>query len=104
MAYAAPSAQSALALHPAVPICQPWVGHKPATWLRGAGLDAEDQPADPQRPRSDVRAEERPLRVGRLVFSVKPAPRSEEQRLNSSHPSISYAVFCLKKKKERDNR
>src|SRR6202040_681969 len=24
-------------------------------------------------------------------------PRSEEQRLNSSHPSISYAVFCLKK-------
>src|SRR5699024_11597129 len=25
--------------------------------------------------------------------------RSEEQRLNSSHVSISYAVFCLKKKK-----
>src|SRR5690348_18202705 len=24
-------------------------------------------------------------------------------RLNSSHPSISYAVFCLKKKKRRDN-
>src|SRR5690348_17654460 len=24
--------------------------------------------------------------------------RSEEPRLNSSHPSISYAVFCLKKK------
>src|SRR5437867_4116768 len=27
-----------------------------------------------------------------------PPPRSEEQRLNSSHVSISYAVFCLKKK------
>src|SRR5438876_6764480 len=26
--------------------------------------------------------------------------RSEEHTLNSSHPSISYAVFCLKKKKE----
>src|SRR5437868_9878280 len=26
--------------------------------------------------------------------------RSEEQRLNSSHVSISYAVFCLKKKKK----
>src|SRR4051794_41585584 len=26
--------------------------------------------------------------------------RSEETRLNSSHPSISYAVFCLKKKKQ----
>src|SRR5690348_17888107 len=25
-------------------------------------------------------------------------------RLNSSHPSISYAVFCLKKKKRRDAR
>src|SRR5438876_9232297 len=26
--------------------------------------------------------------------------RSEDTRLNSSHPSISYAVFCLKKKKK----
>src|SRR5690606_41513392 len=26
--------------------------------------------------------------------------RSEETRLNSSHVKISYAVFCLKKKKE----
>src|SRR6267154_5988142 len=25
-------------------------------------------------------------------------------RLNSSHPSISYAVFCLKKKKKTNNR
>src|SRR6266487_4217694 len=25
--------------------------------------------------------------------------RSEDTRLNSSHPSISYAVFCLKKKR-----
>src|SRR4051794_41254480 len=25
-------------------------------------------------------------------------------RLNSSHPSISYAVFCLKKKKEKPSR
>src|SRR5438876_5793994 len=29
--------------------------------------------------------------------------RSEEPRLNSSHPSISYAVFCLKKKKTNKN-
>src|SRR5690242_21607188 len=28
------------------------------------------------------------------------ASRSEEPRLNSSHMSISYAVFCLKKKKK----
>src|SRR5689334_24002118 len=28
--------------------------------------------------------------------------RSEDTRLNSSHSSISYAVFCLKKKKKQD--
>src|SRR5205814_8802092 len=30
--------------------------------------------------------------------------RSEDTRLNSSHLGISYAVFCLKKKKFRRNR
>src|SRR5690348_17840963 len=29
----------------------------------------------------------------------EPAPDRKSTRLNSSHPSISYAVFCLKKKK-----
>src|SRR5438552_10687224 len=29
-------------------------------------------------------------------------PRSEETRLNSSHQIISYAVFCLKKKKAQN--
>src|SRR5438309_6031216 len=36
----------------------------------------------------------------------KPAPRSKDRkstRLNSSHSSISYAVFCLKKKKTSYN-
>src|SRR5690348_17414827 len=28
-------------------------------------------------------------------------PDRKSTRLNSSHPSISYAVFCLKKKKKR---
>src|SRR5699024_11985180 len=31
--------------------------------------------------------------------SARRAGRSEEPRLNSSHVSISYAVFCLKKKR-----
>src|SRR5690242_21228623 len=30
--------------------------------------------------------------------------RSEETRLNSSHMSISYAVFCLKKKKQNSTK
>src|SRR2546430_9833478 len=31
---------------------------------------------------------------------VREAARSEEHTLNSSHSQISYAVFCLKKKKQ----
>src|SRR2546422_5181486 len=38
-------------------------------------------------------ARQRPARRG----------RSEETRLNSSHGYISYAVFCLKKKKKQRN-
>src|SRR2546427_2051134 len=30
--------------------------------------------------------------------------RSEEHSLNSSHSQISYAVFCLKKKKQKDTK
>src|SRR5258708_4362354 len=36
----------------------------------------------------------------RATFTV-PAERSEEHTLNSSHQIISYAVFCLKKKKKQ---
>src|SRR5690348_17776788 len=32
------------------------------------------------------------------------APDRKSTRLNSSHPSISYAVFCLKKKKQKKHR
>src|SRR5439155_26520687 len=32
------------------------------------------------------------------------SPDRKSTRLNSSHVAISYAVFCLKKKKERNNR
>src|SRR5690348_17746097 len=34
----------------------------------------------------------------RATFGDAAGARSEEHSLNSSHPSISYAVFCLKKK------
>src|SRR5690348_17552963 len=32
-----------------------------------------------------------------------PSTDRKSTRLNSSHPSISYAVFCLKKKKDKNN-
>src|SRR5689334_24682085 len=34
--------------------------------------------------------------------AAKAAPDRKSTRLNSSHSSISYAVFCLKKKKTKD--
>src|SRR5690348_15466703 len=48
-------------------------------------------------------------RIGAILVNINPAYRTHEleyvlrqdrksTRLNSSHPSISYAVFCLKKK------
>src|SRR5688572_31440749 len=49
-----------------------------------------------------------PAHLGRFDQAAQPdrlndaddRQRSEEHRLNSSHSQISYAVFCLKKKKE----
>src|SRR2546430_4348037 len=40
------------------------------------------------------------LFLGRTTFHSCPADR-KSTRLNSSHSQISYAVFCLKKKKNR---
>src|SRR5438067_8918338 len=40
----------------------------------------------------------RELTIGILGDQALPIRRSEDTRLNSSHVSISYAVFCLKKK------
>src|SRR5690348_17382162 len=43
----------------------------------------------------------------KIVFNIKEDDLHEidrkSTRLNSSHPSISYAVFCLKKKKKTHN-
>src|SRR5690242_21818187 len=63
-----------LSLHDALPIC--------AARLRGAEATAA-----------------RPVGVDRpVVTSVRDR---KSTRLNSSHMSISYAVFCLKKKKKK---
>src|SRR2546430_17096010 len=35
--------------------------------------------------------------------TIAAARRSEEHTLNSSHSQISYAVFCLKKKKKKNS-
>src|SRR5438876_9845669 len=63
-----------LSLHDALPI----------SWIRPSG--------------TSWRRARRPAKSG----AVRPAARRDRKstRLNSSHPSISYAVFCLKKKKK----
>src|SRR5436190_18253460 len=57
---------------------------RPVEWLEG---------------RPDTRRDRR-----RRAFDLDPAEREQDRkstRLNSSHTVISYAVFCLKKKKQR---
>src|SRR5690625_6790173 len=43
------------------------------------------------------------LAFGTIVIATEIMPRSDRKstRLNSSHVAISYAVFCLKKKKDQ---
>src|SRR3712207_7658908 len=40
--------------------------------------------------------------IGRLENLPEPVLDRKSTRLNSSHANISYAVFCLKKKKDSD--
>src|SRR2546430_8589541 len=44
-------------------------------------------------------------RLGRTIGTTPSCPPSDRKstRLNSSHSQISYAVFCLKKKKKHNN-
>src|SRR5438876_9907702 len=82
----------------------PASGAQPRARTRGPG----GAPLRDARRRSRSRALARGSQYGRARRlrhrNDEPRPdagaaRSEETRLNSSHPSISYAVFCLKKKK-----
>src|SRR5690348_17516626 len=54
---------------------------------------------EPAVHRRSVRAADVRPGVGRLRHG--PEQDRKSTRLNSSHPSISYAVFCLKKKKNK---
>src|SRR5690348_17873861 len=46
----------------------------------------------------------KPLAQRRCALVLRPTCTDRKStRLNSSHPSISYAVFCLKKKKKKNN-
>src|SRR6266487_6829322 len=75
------------------------VGHDDATPVTDRHYHYRDEVADRQ---------ETDQLVGPLLYAAPdrgPDPSDRKStRLNSSHPSISYAVFCLKKKKKNQQR
>src|SRR5438876_5207738 len=85
-----------LSLHDALPISveQPWADRRErpdgvvATMAAGPDVQAAWEHAG------------RPGVLALLSDDPDPVDR-KSTRLNSSHPSISYAVFCLKKKKKK---
>src|SRR5436190_9481266 len=80
-----------LSLHDALPI---WITSGSANASPVEGWQRKPTPARAQRsafPSPSTSVEPRP--------SSSPASDRKSTRLNSSHTVISYAVFCLKKKK-----
>src|SRR5436309_11018250 len=78
-----------LSLHDALPICG---------WESGRGLGRCDRSRDWSRaPRSSLSR----LCEGQLQGGERAIRDRKSTRLNSSHVKISYAVFCLKKKKTK---
>src|SRR5207249_8987182 len=94
-----PTATSPLSLHDALPISLP---QRRATAGRmGEGRGEGRSPPSMQMPplaaRKSVKAR------GGICIDGGDLDR-KSTRLNSSHVSISYAVFCLKKKKNKKNK
>src|SRR5256885_9739072 len=78
-----------LSLHDALPICR-------RTLLPGRSAPRESPARPPPRQRPGDASADRPKRTACPTRTDR-----KSTRLNSSHLVISYAVFCLKKKKSR---
>src|SRR3712207_7203047 len=88
-----------LSLHDALPIYEPDPGAQPP---HARAVRAARGPARAARPRP----RRQPRRTGLGGPAGEPGHRRvgrdrKSTRLNSSHANISYAVFCLKKKKKQ---
>src|SRR5207245_11026037 len=79
-----------LSLHDALPIS--CIRHLPGAPVVRAGAGRKNIQAEVRPPRFESSGKESANRTDR-----------KSTRLNSSHGSISYAVFCLKKKKKKQN-
>src|SRR3712207_6909692 len=95
-----PPRSTPLSLHDALPIWDHEVQQRVGT------VAAVPQPVgdhrDVDQREGDERAEVDERRRGGHVEEERPDRKST--RLNSSHANISYAVFCLKKKKKTSSR
>src|SRR2546430_3094759 len=63
-------------------------------------------PHDHRRPHGNGELREQPVEGANLHAGILDCPPDQDRkstRLNSSHSQISYAVFCLKKKKTKQN-
>src|SRR5438067_3548168 len=79
-----------LSLHDALPI---WTSYRSST------RRAADRPSPPASSRQSRRRGDRRRQAPSAGQRSAPPARSEEHTSEPSHVSISYAVFCLKKKK-----
>src|SRR5687768_18623740 len=80
-----------LSLHDALPI---WLRSSGCSSMSGGGCERSRNGSRAAAPAPPARPHGNPL----SRTSVRPRDR-KSTRLNSSHGYISYAVFCLKKKK-----
>src|SRR5438477_3571151 len=80
-------------LFPYTTLFRSWPAYRPFPFRR-TGAFLLDRLADRRPGRSDGLSSARPVSASRAVDRDR-----KSTRLNSSHMSISYAVFCLKKKK-----
>src|SRR3712207_7345270 len=83
-----------LSLHDALPIS----GDAVAVAAQDRDLTQPAALLPPEEPEDDLPGDERPEEARLLDGGDR-----KSTRLNSSHANISYAVFCLKKKKTEDS-
>src|SRR5207302_10565782 len=88
-----------LSLHDALPICKPApAAAKPAVGVRPAAMKGVQRSFEFVGRIKAVETVQLRARVEGFLDKVQFRDR-KSTRLNSSHVKISYAVFCLKKKK-----
>src|SRR3712207_7726211 len=87
-----------LSLHDALPICLQAQEQRPEEVVQG-GEPPEEHPEHRAQHDADAEPDPQADRTGEQGLEQLVFVDRKSTRLNSSHANISYAVFCLKKKK-----